>query len=290
MAEDKKEDFDINLENMGLEDNLDNLLSEDTDNKKTKSEDDFVDFNDFSIDDLDTALSKYEESRNKTKAPVQRVADLKREEPTFDYPRTDELENKKVSDMPVSDIEEELNIGLPSVEDDTYETVSKINNDKDEHLDKRKAKLNDVSSEAEKKAFMNSVDKHSVDTNVEKDNVDYILTDELEQKLRNLVWYDGSLKEKVYEISIYNMPEFLDYNKDIHTIHVNIDSPYGWNVFFENGVFMNLMDLKEYQERNGKLPGRNGKIIYGSKTTAFEKIERIIVYQKPRYFSYAVEK
>ncbi len=53
---------------------------------------------------------------------------------------------------------------------------------------------------------------------------------------------------------------------------------------------MNLMDLKEYQERHGKMPGTNGKIIYGNKTTAFEKIERIVVYEKPRYFSYAVKK
>ncbi len=111
-----------------------------------------------------------------------------------------------------------------------------------------------------------------------------------DETFKNLTWYDGSLNEKVYEVSQTYMPEFLDYDKNIKTLHVNIDSAYGWNVFFENGVFMNLMDLKEYQERHGKMLGTNGKIIYGNKTTAFEKIERIVVYEKPRYFSYAVKK
>ena len=116
------------------------------------------------------------------------------------------------------------------------------------------------------------------------------LSEEDRRALGCLRWYDGTLGEKVYEVSLNNMPEFLDYDKSIKTIHVNIDSPYGWNVFFENGVFMNLMDLKEYQERNGSLPGTNGKIIYGSRMSSFEKIERIVVYEKPRYFSYGLKK
>ena len=117
-----------------------------------------------------------------------------------------------------------------------------------------------------------------------------LYSQEAQEKLGYLRWYDGRLGEKVYEISLTNMPEFLDYDPRIKTIHVNIDSPYGWNVFFENGTFMNLMDLKEFQERNGYLPGNNGKIIYGGKTSSFEGIERIVVYEKPRYFSYGVKK
>ena len=108
-----------------------------------------------------------------------------------------------------------------------------------------------------------------------KDYFDYIMKNDL-------------FGEKTYEISLTNMPEFLDYNPQIKVIHVNVDSPYGWNVFFENGTFMNLMDLKEFQERNGYLPGTNGKIIYGNKTTTFEQIEKIVVYEKPRYIFYNI--
>ena len=40
----------------------------------------------------------------------------------------------------------------------------------------------------------------------------------------------------------------------------------------------------------GRMPGTNGKIIYGSRMSSFEKIERIVVYEKPRYFSYGLKK
>jgi hypothetical protein len=49
---------------------------------------------------------------------------------------------------------------------------------------------------------------------------------------------------------------------------------------------MNLRDLKEYQERHGEMPYQDGKIIYGNKTINFERIRKIVVYEKPRYFSY----
>ncbi len=110
------------------------------------------------------------------------------------------------------------------------------------------------------------------------------------QSLRlNLNWYSGLLSDKVFEVAADNMPEFLDPYKDIKVIHVTVSSGYGWNVFFDNGVFMNLLDLKEYQERNASLPSPDGKIICGNKTTSFENIERIVVFEKPRYFSYVPE-
>lgn len=101
-----------------------------------------------------------------------------------------------------------------------------------------------------------------------------------------LNWYSGKLSDKTYEISPENMPEFLDTDKTIRVLHVTVDSTYGWNVFFDNGVFMSLRDLKEYQERHGEIPCQDGKIIYGSKTTSFERILRVVVYERPRYFSY----
>ena len=110
-----------------------------------------------------------------------------------------------------------------------------------------------------------------------------------EEKLKiNLKWYSGEIGDKHYEVSHDNMPEFLDPNKNIKSIHINVESAYGWNVFFDNGVFMNLLDLKEYQERHAKIPCSGGKIIYGNKTTTFDQIEKIVVYVKSKYFSYEV--
>lgn len=112
----------------------------------------------------------------------------------------------------------------------------------------------------------------------------------LEDKLRkNISWYSGEFRDKTYEISNESMPEFLDADNKIKVLHITVDSGYGWNVFFDNGVFMNIRDLKEYQERNGKLPFVSGKIIYGNRTSSFEKIERIVVYEKPKYYSYEVK-
>ena len=104
----------------------------------------------------------------------------------------------------------------------------------------------------------------------------------------NLQWYSGTIGEKAYKLSIDKMPEFLDEDNEKKVVHINVASGYGWNVFFDNGVFMNLSDLREYQERNGKIPCQSGKIIYADKTTTFEKIERIVVFEEPRYFSYEV--
>jgi hypothetical protein len=104
----------------------------------------------------------------------------------------------------------------------------------------------------------------------------------------HLDWYSGELTDKTYEVSLEKMPEFLDPNKDIKVVHVNVASGYGWNVFFDNGVFMNLRDLREYQERHASIPCPSGKIIYGNKTTTFDGIERIVIFEKPRYFSYQI--
>jgi len=117
----------------------------------------------------------------------------------------------------------------------------------------------------------------------------YNYEQELKKQRNSLQWYSGSLEEPVYEISQENMPDVLDRSHPAKVLHINVDSGYGWNVFFGNGVFMNLRDLSEYQERHGQLPYDSGKIIYGSQTTTFENLERIVVYEKPRYFEYKVQ-
>jgi len=111
--------------------------------------------------------------------------------------------------------------------------------------------------------------------------------DDAGQEIMN--WYSGSLKDKTYKISDNDMPEFLDGDRTTRVIHVSVESPYGWNVFFDNGMFMSLRDVKEYQERHGELPCQEGKIIYGDKTCSFEQILKIVVYEQPRYFSYQVK-
>lgn len=124
-----------------------------------------------------------------------------------------------------------------------------------------------------------------LDEGIEKPQKPY---DHEENLKINLAWYSGNIADKSYEISHDNMPEFLDPHKNIRTIHISVESAYGWNVFFDDGVFMNLLDLKEYQERHAKIPCPSGKIIYGNKTTTFDQIERIVVYVKPKYFAYEV--
>ncbi len=264
MADKENDEFEIDLTDIGGGDgDIDTLLAADEKDVPLVggNDDDFIDFNDFSIDDLDTALSKYEASRNGEKK--QAVADKPSPKPEMKGGGKKEPEMKaaKPNDAPVKN-------DMPAKNDMSAKNETAVKNDMSVKND---APIKNDTAES-KKAEPSA------------------LTKEDEQILGNLRWYDGTLGEKVYEISLNNMPEFLDYDKNIKVIHVNIDSPYGWNVFFENGVFMNLMDLKEYQERNGSLPGANGKIIYGSRMSSFEKIERIVVYEKPRYFSYGLKK
>lgn len=114
--------------------------------------------------------------------------------------------------------------------------------------------------------------------------------DPQQQQLHNLQWYSGEVEKDAFELSIDNLPDVIDVDLKVKILHINVDSGYGWNIFFGNGVFMNLRDLVEYQERHGSIPYHSGKVIYGSKTTAFDKIEKIIVYEKPRYFEYKAQK
>lgn len=126
------------------------------------------------------------------------------------------------------------------------------------------------------------------DSQPNMDGDEYSYGEHDQKQLQNLQWYSGALEDDVYEISPENMPDVVDSDRKIRILQVNVDSGYGWNVFFSNGVFMNLRDLAEYQERHGYIPYDSGKIIYGSKTTAFEKIEKIIVYENPKYFEYKI--
>ena len=280
MADKENDDLEQSLKNMGFSfDNKDlNSLLADDGNKEalpaTKTdadaeEENLIDFNDFSIDDLDTALKQYDVSadsllsdENNTPA----VSAAPQNETVVPMPQESPVIAAEPAQSSVDDTSSPE--PLTFVESPTWERRDTLGQQPESVVGKKEAENNEAATIAARGFF----------------------SDKEIQEAGNLRWYDGNPGEKVYEISLTNMPEFLDYNPQIKTIHVNIDSPYGWNVFFENGTFMNLMDLKVFQERNGHLPGANGKIIYGSKTSSFEGIERIVVYEKPRYFFYGIKK
>ena len=110
------------------------------------------------------------------------------------------------------------------------------------------------------------------------------------QKLQYKIskWYSGTLHDKYFEFSAQSEnAEFIG-NEEMNSIHVNVNnSSYGWNVSFENGISMNLRDLREYQTRFGKLPFSSGTISYGQKTLKFQNVERIVVYEAAQYFFYS---
>lgn len=101
-------------------------------------------------------------------------------------------------------------------------------------------------------------------------------------------WYSGTFHDKYFEFdSRSNSEEFIG-NDDIHAIHVNVGtSSYGWNVSFDNGINMNLRDLREYQTRFGKLPSNSGVLSYGQKTLTFKNVDRIVVYEEAQYYFYS---
>ena len=105
--------------------------------------------------------------------------------------------------------------------------------------------------------------------------------------LRYLKWYSGNSTDEVYEFGKTSKSTSFVGNKKCNTIHVNIGyDSYGWMVQFVDDVTMSLRDVREYQIRNGKLPNSSGRIVYGQVCLSFEKVERIVVYEAVKYFSY----
>lgn len=109
------------------------------------------------------------------------------------------------------------------------------------------------------------------------------------QKLQYKIskWYSGTLNDKYFEFSAQSESSEFIGNEEMNSIHVNVNnSSYGWNVTFDDGLSMNLRDLREYQTRFGKIPSANGTISYGQKTLKFQNVERIVVYEAAQYFFY----
>ncbi len=110
--------------------------------------------------------------------------------------------------------------------------------------------------------------------------------DKLQYKISK--WYSGTLRDKYFEFDAHSQSGEFEGNDDMNAIHVNVNtSSYGWNVAFDNGITMNLRDLREYQTRFGKMPSRNGVLSYGQRTLTFKNVERIVVYEEAQYYFYS---
>lgn len=100
-------------------------------------------------------------------------------------------------------------------------------------------------------------------------------------------WYSGQPDLKMFEIAKGFESGNFDADEECKTLHVNVGyDTYGWEVQFSDGVVMNLRDVREYQIRNGRLPNSDGRIIYGHSSLLFSGLERIVVYESVKYFSY----
>ena len=63
-------------------------------------------------------------------------------------------------------------------------------------------------------------------------------------------------------------------------------SLYGWNVHFDNEMFLSLRDALDYQARYKKLPSANGEIIHNNKILKFFNIKTLQAREKTIYYSY----
>ncbi len=239
-----------------------------------------ADFNDFKLEDLDSALKSFQEARrgkvSSFNKNVSQTDEGKREDDVSEVADEDESINAVSVDVPQTEnVSEQSAVEVGGEENaDYYNDESFIDAEADTNAEA------DNISPKQRKVDINPMVLEDKDLRLQG------ISEKSEEILR---WYSGKLDDKTYELSVDNMPEFLDTDKTIRVIHVNIASAYGWNVFFDNGIFMNLQDLQIYQTRHGKMPYNSGKIVYGSKTTQFENINRIVVYELPKYFSYKPE-
>ena len=109
------------------------------------------------------------------------------------------------------------------------------------------------------------------------------------QDLKYIQWYSGNSDLSVYEFGKSSASGDFIGNRECNTIHVNVGyDTYGWIVQFSDGVVMSLRDVREYQIRNGKLPNSSGRIVYGQNVLSFENVERIVIYEAVKYFSYGM--
>ncbi len=114
-----------------------------------------------------------------------------------------------------------------------------------------------------------------------------VLQDADKELSRAARWYSGSSADDCFEFDAKTPSTEFTGTDICKIIHVNVGiSHYGWNITFANGLFMSFRDLQEYQTRYGQLPDHSGVISHGQQTLKFDKIEKIVIYEAPQYFTY----
>ena len=189
----------------------------------------------------------------------------------------DILEEPEVSPSPM---ETELDEVTPQFENDFAEEEVSVVPD----LPEETTEVDVV--EEEEPQFEETFDKENILDTQHGMSVNNV---ELSNNVGYLRWYSGRSDEEMFEIDRNFMSGHFDADEHRKAIHVNVGyDTYGWNVQFFDGVNMNLRDVKEYQIRNGKLPYPDGRIVHGKQILEFTSVERIVVYESVKYFSYGI--
>ena len=111
--------------------------------------------------------------------------------------------------------------------------------------------------------------------------------DEERERSKAARWYSGSSDDKCFEFDAKSQISEFNGTDECKIIHVNVGiSHYGWNITFDNGLFMSFRDLLEYQTRYGQLPDSSGVITHGQQTLKFTNVEKIVIYEAAQYFTY----
>lgn len=99
--------------------------------------------------------------------------------------------------------------------------------------------------------------------------------------------YSGYLGDQYFVVDSYSLQGEFVGNEECSAIQINASQlAYGWGVHFDNGWFMGIRDVREYQLRNGCLPSTSGEIMFGAKKMSFRNVSRIVLYEVPKYFTY----
>ncbi len=98
------------------------------------------------------------------------------------------------------------------------------------------------------------------------------------------------IESKSFAFSSYHENTFFSGDEGVDTICLECEdnNTYGWNVKFENGLFMSVSDLIEYQNRNKVLPDNSGVLYHGANRLEFSNVNKIKVYKKPFYYGYGI--
>ena len=223
----------------------------------------------------------------------------------------DSLASEVEAEEPIEDGNVDIVDNIEQIEENVYDTVEKevvvaneedtvnenswLVSDADDEINSlENVSATDYSSEEKEvgeESFTES-ENYSTDVSLTTDNCEDFnevnTSDAVYSLEQNFVkWYSGSVHDEIFEIFKNQLPEVVEGNSDCKIIHINVGyDTYGWLIEFDGGLTMSLDDVRKYQIKNGMLPATSGAIRYGTSCCRFSQIERILIYQSVRYFSY----